>query len=295
MMMNNPQQIMIISPAERAKFDQQFIAIGPRNGLITGDQAKALFMQSGLPPADLATVWALADINRDGAMDALEFSSEIYLSRFYLDKTILVAMHLIHRRIQGNALPAVLPDSLKINPITTTAPLLVQQPMGTWPAGGAPPIAAVPVATKATNDWTLPHASKLRYSQLFNQLDKSRVGSLTGVHARNVLAQSQLPTTVLVHIWSLADVDRDGRLTVDEFCIGMLLFFLNKLEFYHHFLSFFSNASNRYAQIWIYAASAHACRTARNNSACQHRSVIVNRHQRRWSIAAAKVAFFENI
>lgn len=34
---------------------------------------------------------------------------------------------------------------------------------------------------------------------------------------------SGLPTTALAHIWTLSDVNKDGKLTVDEFCIAMHL------------------------------------------------------------------------
>lgn len=40
---------------------------------------------------------------------------------------------------------------------------------------------------------------------------------------RNVLAQSQLPNVTLAEIWNLSDVNKDGRLSVEEFCIAMHL------------------------------------------------------------------------
>lgn len=47
----------IISPAERARFEQQFNALKPINGIVTGDQAKGLLLQSQLPPAILGIIW----------------------------------------------------------------------------------------------------------------------------------------------------------------------------------------------------------------------------------------------
>jgi hypothetical protein len=49
----------------------------------------------------------LADIDGDGKMNQHEFS---------------VAIHLIRKRLQGVALPKVLPDSLKVPPVTTQSP-----------------------------------------------------------------------------------------------------------------------------------------------------------------------------
>jgi hypothetical protein len=92
----------------------------------------------------------------------------------------------------------------------------------------APPAAlsySPPTATSLSGgfDWSIDDASRRRNAQLFNQLDRARVGKLSGVQARNVLAESGVPMTVLAQIWTLADYDRDGQLTVDEFCIAMHL------------------------------------------------------------------------
>lgn len=52
----------------------------------------------------------------------------------------------------------------------------------------APPMStAVPLAPgvgRVQGDWTIAHHNKLKYCQQFNQLDKGRVGTLSGVHAR---------------------------------------------------------------------------------------------------------------
>uniref|UniRef100_A0A914WKU6 Uncharacterized protein n=1 Tax=Plectus sambesii TaxID=2011161 RepID=A0A914WKU6_9BILA len=251
---NNP---WLISAADRTKHDQQFFSLTPLNGLITGEQARGFFMQSGLPPNILAQIWALADLNKDGKMDRKEFS---------------IAMHLIQKKLHGFTLPTVLPESLKVDPTPAfgafAAPPAVGVPTmpmgvgmgvgaGTWSGGmmtpmaggiGAPPpigfapmmggpmpinmaMSASPPRVEmsggggrsTTTDWSMPSAVKLKYSQMFNQLDKNHAGSLTGAHARNVLSQSLLPTQVLAQVWTLADVDKDGRLTGDEFCIAMHL------------------------------------------------------------------------
>jgi hypothetical protein len=70
-------------------------------GIITGDQARNFFLKSTLPAADLAPIWSLSDLNRDGRMDKKEFS---------------IAMFLIQKRLQGVPIPSVLPDSLRADP-----------------------------------------------------------------------------------------------------------------------------------------------------------------------------------
>jgi len=48
-------------------------------------------------------------------------------------------------------------------------------------------------------------------------------GKLTGNKAKPLLLDSQLPNSVLSKVWSLADADMDGMLSLDEFCLAMYL------------------------------------------------------------------------
>uniref|UniRef100_A0A1I7VHU6 Intersectin-1 n=1 Tax=Loa loa TaxID=7209 RepID=A0A1I7VHU6_LOALO len=204
----------VITEAEMRENDIQFSSLNPVNGFVSGEQARPLFMKSGLPPAVLAQVWHLADYNKDGKMDRIEFS---------------IAMHLIRAVLAGATLPPTLPVSLKPPMVITPSlpPLITQTPMvrPVMTYSGGPPAVAQNLMTsgKIQGDWTIPHHNKLKYCQQFNQLDKTRIGSLSGVHARNILAQSQLPNSVLAEIWNLSDYNKDGRLSVEEFCVAMHL------------------------------------------------------------------------
>nr|XP_042704608.1 intersectin-2 isoform X3 [Chrysemys picta bellii] len=74
-----------------------------------------------------------------------------------------------------------------------------------------------------SSDWAVPQASRLKYRQKFNSLDKSMSGYLSGFQARNALLQSNLSQTQLATIWSLSDIDGDGQLKADEFVLAMHL------------------------------------------------------------------------
>lgn len=52
----------VITPAERARFEQQFLALKPINGIVTGDQAKGFLLQSQLPPAILGVIWLVLNL-----------------------------------------------------------------------------------------------------------------------------------------------------------------------------------------------------------------------------------------
>uniref|UniRef100_A0A3Q3EY02 Intersectin 2a n=1 Tax=Labrus bergylta TaxID=56723 RepID=A0A3Q3EY02_9LABR len=73
------------------------------------------------------------------------------------------------------------------------------------------------------SDWAVPQASRLKYRQQFNTLDKLMSGYLSGPQVRNALMASNLTQTQLATIWTLADVDKDGQLQGDEFILAMHL------------------------------------------------------------------------
>lgn len=75
----------------------------------------------------------------------------------------------------------------------------------------------------STSDWAVPHATKLKYTQLFNSHDKTRSGFLTGLQARGILMQTKAPNQTLAQIWALSDVNHDGRLNCEEFVLALYL------------------------------------------------------------------------
>uniref|UniRef100_A0A1I7X785 Intersectin-1 n=1 Tax=Heterorhabditis bacteriophora TaxID=37862 RepID=A0A1I7X785_HETBA len=245
-MNQNPWEVSL---AEHQANGNQFAALGPQNGRIDGNSARTVLMKSNLPPQILAQIWTLADIDCDGMLDLREFS---------------IAMRLTRNCLAGLALPTTLPPSLLTVPALSGFESSV--PMGTNSNGmnvssgissisyGTPlmqPVAPVyntfPIAIggirnvpitaghstsgKQCGNWTIPYQTKLRYSQQFNQLDKQRMGFLSGSAGRSAMGMSGLPTPTLAHIWSLSDVNKDGRLSVDEFCIAMHLIDMCKAGF----------------------------------------------------------------
>ncbi|KAL6740707.1 hypothetical protein Aduo_014038 [Ancylostoma duodenale] len=244
-----------VSVAEHQANCAQFASLYPQNGRIDGNTARNVLMKSNLPPQLLAQIWALADTNHDGMLDVREFSIAMRLTRNCLAGLPLPptlppslmqvpagsgppqVMPHINTMAQPNAM--FTPDASKIpygaspmQPAPPTFPVYHTAPagmMGRRPSqpqnGGSTPNLA---QGKQCANWTIPHQAKLRYSQQFNQHDKQRVGFLTGQAGRSALGMSGLPTTALAHIWTLSDVNKDGKLTVDEFCIAMHLIDMSK-------------------------------------------------------------------
>lgn len=78
-------------------------------------------------------------------------------------------------------------------------------------------------ANGSTVEWAIKGPAKLKYTQLFNTTDRTRSGVLTGAQARGVFLQTNLPQQTLAKIWTLSDMDSDGRLGCEEFVLAMYL------------------------------------------------------------------------
>uniref|UniRef100_A0A8C7VWQ7 Intersectin 2b n=1 Tax=Oncorhynchus mykiss TaxID=8022 RepID=A0A8C7VWQ7_ONCMY len=262
------RNVWAISPEERDKHDKQFDTLSPATGFVSGEQARKFFLQSGLPSSVLAEIWALADMNKDGKMDRLEFS---------------IAMKLIKLKLQGTPLPSSLPIIMKQPPVPApsstgmgsmpnlsmmpgaiaipalpngTMGILQQLPPGHMGTGlplsvsyTSSPLGFSPGMNKATSlldlgssssnsssttslagsspktvpsDWAVPQASRLKYRQQFNSLDKHMTGYLTG--GRNlIMCVRALISRISLSVRTLADVDKDGKLRGEEFILAMHL------------------------------------------------------------------------
>ncbi|KAL7034026.1 hypothetical protein ACKWTF_007823 [Chironomus riparius] len=93
----NPHDPFLVTAKEKFRFEQQFNALGPINGFVTGVQAKDFFLKSGLSPLILGQIWALADTDADGKMNIIEFS---------------IACKLISSKLRNVEVPKLLPPTL---------------------------------------------------------------------------------------------------------------------------------------------------------------------------------------
>merc|ERR1712066_147920 len=90
----------VVKKDKEAKYDSVFMSLGPTNGKISGNAAKKEMMKSSLPNTVLGKIWKLSDCDKDGFLDAEEFS---------------LAMHLIQLKTDGHELPSKLQNVENIN------------------------------------------------------------------------------------------------------------------------------------------------------------------------------------
>jgi len=76
--------------------------------------------------------------------------------------------------------------------------------------------------TTKSEGWVLTPEEKSRFMSMFSQLRPAR-GKLTGQQVKDCFVQLGLDMETLRDIWNLSDIDKDGHLDGDEFCVAMHL------------------------------------------------------------------------
>jgi epidermal growth factor receptor substrate 15 len=87
--------------------------------------------------------------------------------------------------------------------------------------GYTPPQTAVHTGTDS--DWAINREEKAQFDAIFNNVDKSKKGFITGEEAVPFFSNSRLPEDILAQIWDLADINSEGHLNRDEFAVAMHL------------------------------------------------------------------------
>ncbi|PIA13498.1 hypothetical protein COEREDRAFT_104060 [Coemansia reversa NRRL 1564] len=75
------------------------------------------------------------------------------------------------------------------------------------------------------HEWAIGANERAQYEAIFRRWDPGHRGVLRGEQAREVFAQSGLPQHELARVWSLADINNQGELNLDEFSVAMHLIF----------------------------------------------------------------------
>ncbi|KAF9036984.1 hypothetical protein BDZ89DRAFT_1130017 [Hymenopellis radicata] len=246
-----------LTAQDKAKFQNMFQKTGPSNGLLSGEQARDIFVKSKLSNEKLGQIWTLADTHDRGSLDATDFT---------------IAMYLIQGAMSGqiHSIPPTLPPGLyqqasgiggpissvmthstgnsgSYSPVGSTFSQNRVQPQYTGQMlqpnmtgsmsgrRGAPVPPHLPARPNVSHvgssafgkpapvPWDITATEKTESDGFFDTLDNQRNGYIEGDVAVPFMLESNLPGEDLAQVWDLADINNDGRLTKDGFAVAMYL------------------------------------------------------------------------
>ncbi|KAJ1736740.1 hypothetical protein LPJ72_001130 [Coemansia sp. Benny D160-2] len=195
---------IVISPKEKLQYKQIFEKSQPVDGTISGATARALFTKTKLSNEQLSRIWLLADPHSEGKLRLPGF---------------VVAMYFIRRVMESRDLeiPKTCPVSLWRSAggdVPLRSPLTSLSQIS---------LASGPGLEVANAHWDVTHDERKRYDQYFRSLDQSHAGYLAGDVPVNFFLKSRLPEHLLSKVWELADINRCGKLSKEEFAVAMHL------------------------------------------------------------------------
>lgn len=76
--------------------------------------------------------------------------------------------------------------------------------------------------------WSITDEQREYYTNQFKSMQPDLKGKITGATAKDFFEKSKLPLQELSKIWQLSDVDKDGALSLEEFCTAMHLVVLRR-------------------------------------------------------------------
>lgn len=229
---NNSEVKWAISLNDLQKYEAIFNSLGPIDGRLSGNQCRPVLLNSQLPKGRLAKIWDLADIDADGFLDRSEFC---------------VALHLVYRSLQNDSMPERLPLALvppekrilrqagtRSEELPSTHPpplnwssrassvssLNIQQHQSSSPPTTRN-IMPKSLFERNVEKW---HVEDLNQFELeFSGLDKDHDGFVSGNDVRDSFLKFGLSQSNLARIWAHVDVQKSGRLDLEQYAKCILL------------------------------------------------------------------------
>ncbi|MBW0478681.1 hypothetical protein O181_018396 [Austropuccinia psidii MF-1] len=204
-----PSEALVLSPDERIAYPYLFSkADTDQIGVLVGEKAVAFFAHSKLPPTILGEIWQLADQDNAGFLTRQQFDIALRLigkaQRSLPINEAAISTPGPLCRLEGFNIPGLsTPTSPPLNRSLNTS----LAPSDT--------LAPDPLSTITKED-------KAKYTRMFINAGPQD-GLLDGDKARDIFIRSKLPFEKLAQIWTLADTQSRGALSVGDFCIAMHL------------------------------------------------------------------------
>eukprot|EP01134_Creolimax_fragrantissima_P002929 CFRG2929T1 len=163
-------------------------AVSGGPGPLKGAEAAAFLGESGLPRDLLAQIWQLVDVEKKGTLDKQGF--QVLLK--------LVAL-------KQNNIEPVIANLGRVTPLPN---------LGSKSRTSSPSIGNI--------TWDVSAQDKSKFDSQFRTLNPVN-GVVDGATAGAFFKKSGLPVVQLKSVWEMADLDKSGKLTADEFAVAMHL------------------------------------------------------------------------
>uniref|UniRef100_A0A1L8DMI3 Putative endocytic adaptor protein intersectin n=1 Tax=Nyssomyia neivai TaxID=330878 RepID=A0A1L8DMI3_9DIPT len=177
-----------VTPREKIRFREHFQILRPVNGVVTGAQAGAFFMESKLGREDLSKIWALSDTDSDGMMNVNEFTIAcklISLKCKGIDVPKTLPPILLTTLLSAGGTPIMTPTGAgSLSPLETMKPIVAPQrpiipPQNIQAAAVAPPI--VPNLPQMAPMVYQPPMASVAPQPVVPQIDPTRFNAVTEI------------------------------------------------------------------------------------------------------------------
>ncbi|KAH3665501.1 hypothetical protein OGAPHI_003687 [Ogataea philodendri] len=197
------QQVVVpvLSPQQAQNFGAMFDKSAP-SGVLPGLQARDIFLKARLPTPILEKIWNLVDQSQSGQLKRPQFIVAMHLIQSFLSKSMTI-------------LPTVIPDPIWA---VANSPSQPQSPIPHQLSGGS-----TGSGSTNLNTWIMSSQQKQQYGAVFDNLDKSKTGKISGDEVAKFLMTSKLPNDTLATIWELSNLDGSDSFNKQEFSIAMYL------------------------------------------------------------------------
>lgn len=205
-----------VKAKDKLRYDGMFDSSNPVGGLLSGEKAKPILLNSKLPVDILGKIWELSDIDKDGSLDRDEFA---------------VAMHLVYQCMNSEKnLPTALPQELVPPSKRSTIAPMASLPSISLSSNGTLASTDNSFGTSfvreenvTSSNWVVTSAEQAQYEKMFRKVDTDQNGLVSGLEIKDILMASGLSQNVLAHIWNLCDIKNSGTLNLEQFSLAMYL------------------------------------------------------------------------
>ncbi|KAF9467785.1 hypothetical protein BDZ94DRAFT_1247709 [Collybia nuda] len=206
------------------KFRRRFWECGPLNDLLDGDKARDCFLESKLSPEDLWQIWNVADTQKRGTLDFSDFALGMYLIQAIASGQLISVPSTFPKQIYekirslNTSYPSPPPPLTKVPPPIPYKPS-VKSPAFPTPLQ-SPRAQSFFLNTAPIDGWDVSQEELSDANFHYDALKPDVSGYVEGDLAAKFMLRFNLPPEDLAHIWDLADINNDNRLTRDEFAVA---------------------------------------------------------------------------